>query len=113
LNIFFETVAEQFYAIWVNHEKVSDTVVTFTNDQIYCIDEFFKNKQELLLRIYGQDIIASVHKSGVVCQRIMMILSALRFLENDKILPQVLPASDQDANITRSLTNCFCKNEGE
>jgi hypothetical protein len=103
LDIFFETVAEQFYTIWVNHEKVSDTFVTFTDDQIFRIDEFFKNKQELLLRIYGQDIIASVHRSGVVCQRITMILSALRFLENNKILPQTLLVSEQDLDTSLNI----------
>jgi 5S rRNA maturation endonuclease (ribonuclease M5) len=103
LDIFFDSVAQKFNNIWVNHEKASNTFVKFTDEQIDRVDAFFKNKQQLLLAIYGPDIVASVHRSGVVCQRIAMILSALRHLEKNKLLPESLNVSEDDMYISLSI----------
>lgn len=105
LDNFFQMVSEQFYRIWLRHEEAQDTFIDLSEGQIQQIDHYFEDKLQVLSNIHGDDIVANVHRSCIICQRIMMILTALRSLEQNKALPTRLQVGDEDFTIALDITN--------
>ena len=103
LDDFFSKIADQYFQIWTNHQYATNTFINFTDDQIIKIDNYFSSKQRKLKDIYGEDIVASIHRGGVMCQRIAMILSAMRTLQTDRLLPSGINVADLDFNISLSI----------
>ena len=100
---FFKQVSETMLQIWLGNQSASDSLMLFNQDQIRKVDKFFASKQKSLNSIYGKDILASVNRSCIICQRFCMILTALRFLETNKKLPERLYFDDEDLNISLAL----------
>ncbi|HYD91446.1 MAG TPA: DUF3987 domain-containing protein, partial [Flavobacterium sp.] len=100
---FFKQVSAGFLQIWLDNEYAADTLILFNRDQIRRVDDYFSDKQKGLNDIYGSDILASVHRSCVICQRFCIILTALRYLEKNKQMPERLYISDEDVAISLSI----------
>lgn len=105
LDDFFADVASQYLKYWTEHQYATNTYINFTDAQIVKIDNYFATKQNALQQIYGQDIIPSVHRSGVVCQRIAMIFSALRNLQFNRLLPDYITVIDLDVDISLKIVD--------
>lgn len=106
---FFKHVSESMLQIWIQNQSASDTLMLFNKDQIRRVDEYFSSKQKSLNSIYGKDILASVNRSCIICQRFCMILTALRFLEKNKNLPERLYFDDEDLNISLALIDTLLR----
>ena len=103
LDEFFDGIAEQLYKVWMDHQFANNTFINFTDEQISRIDVYFAGNQKRLQAVYGQDIIANVHRSGVVCQRIVMILTALRCLQTNRLLPSSITVANVDLDISLAV----------
>jgi len=66
-------------------------------------NEWFSKKQEQLHHIYGEQIIASIRRLGLITFRIAMILTTMRYINHD--IPNELLCSDTDFNTALSITD--------
>jgi hypothetical protein len=102
---FFDAKAEQLLKIWLAMENGERTLVQFTHDQIENIDSYFERRQCRMVEVYGNDIAASVRRMCLNWQKVAMILTALRSVEQHEKLPSSLKVSDTDANIALALVD--------
>jgi hypothetical protein len=104
-ELFFDDKARQLLNIWLAMESTEGTMVQFSNDQTRNVDHYFESKLHRLVEVYGGDIAASVKRMCLSWQRIAMILTALRSVEQQENLPSVLYVSDNDARVALTLVN--------
>ncbi len=95
LDIYFKRLGLQFYELYKSL-KASDAIrFHMTKKQQREFNIFFDGIQREYSDLFGLDIVASVRRLGVITFRIIMILSALRIMDNGE-LPKVLTCCDDD-----------------
>jgi hypothetical protein len=104
-----EPISKQLLAL---HEMFRsaryDVTFSFTPEQCVEFNQFFAQLQSNYLENYGQHIVASIRRIGLISFRFAMILSALRLLERDGGLDCYhITCSDQDFRNALIITQCI------
>ena len=95
LDDYFTKLGEEFNDFYVTLKATGDIRFRFTADQASAFNEWFEKSQLEYAARYGDEMIASIRRMGLITFRIAMILSALRIMENGRFEP-VLICSDVD-----------------
>jgi Protein of unknown function (DUF3987) len=105
LKNLFEDASSYLKDVWSRHEGRRNTVIEFQSNQQQSLNAYFETKLEELYRGYGPDIVASLNRACLICYRVAIVLTTLRALETDKILPEKLCIDEIDYNIALSLVD--------
>lgn len=88
--------------------KESESVFHITKDQKLKFNQYFESQKEYYYQIYGGDMDSSVHRMGVCCFRIAMILSSIRCLYSGEI-PDDIYCEDMDFENALSICKVLIK----
>jgi hypothetical protein len=106
----FKELGEYLAEIWIRHQNQDDTNIYLSEKQIENLNSYFDKKFIELLERYGDEIAASVKRGGLVCYRLAMILTALKYLETSKVLPAEIEVSDNEFKISLSIIDTVLNN---
>lgn len=84
--------------------------VVFSKSQQEEFNQFFGELQTEQFGLYGDDLIASVRRLGLVCFRIAMVLTILRYEGSMPIidlLSQAIVVDDRDFKTAMTISNCL------
>ena len=81
LNTVFEELGQRFAEFYETLMKAHAMKFCLNAAQIVKFNAYFNALQERLFKLYGDPIIASVRRMGLICFRIAMILTTLRIME--------------------------------
>ena len=84
--------------------------VVFSKSQQAQFNQFFAELQTEQFGLYGDDLIASVRRLGLVCFRIAMVLTILRYEGSMPIidlLSQAIVVDDRDFKTAMTISNCL------
>lgn len=86
----------------------NDVNFTFTLSQQQRFNQFFEQIQNEYIENYGEHIIASIRRIGVITFRMAMILTALRLVgSGNRLHVYDLTCSDEDFSNTLIITQCI------
>lgn len=103
LDDYFTKLGEEFNDFYVTLKAAGDIRFRFTSDQASAFNEWFEKSQLEYAVRYGDEMIASIRRMGLITFRIAMILSALRIMENGRF-ESVLICSDVDFGNAMEIT---------
>ena len=95
LDDHFRTLGEEFHDFHTILSEYGTIRFHLTSDQQTRFNTFFERAQTQYVQEFGEDIIASVRRLGLITYRIAMILSALRIME-DGCVEDHLTCTDAD-----------------
>ena len=102
LNEYFASLGEEYYTFYQHLEELQATLpFYFTEDQQQRFNDSFSAHQADLYDVFGDDIVPSVRRLGLITYRIAMILTALRMMEDGDFYTDLI-CSDED--FTTALT---------
>lgn len=84
--------------------------ITFSKSQQAQFNQFFSELQTEQFGLYGDDLIASVRRLGLVCFRIAMVLTILRYegsMPIIELLSQAIVVDDRDFKTAITISNCL------
>ena len=90
--------------------KDSPIQVVFSKTQQAQFNQFFSELQTEQFGLYGDDLIASVRRLGLVCFRIAMVLTILRYegsMPIIELLSQAIVVDDRDFKTAITISNCL------
>ena len=98
----FQQIGRDFYRF---HKDLARQPISFslTRIQQQHFNEFFTSTQAQYAALYGDDIIASVRRLGLILFRFAMILTVLRQMEDDAFPP---PAGSDEGQPSEILLSC-------
>ena len=108
----FLAFGERFKQIYDELKKRQDhpIQVIFSPAQQAQFNKFFSELQLEQVGLYGDDMIACVRRLGLVCFRIAMVLTILRYEGSMPIidlLSQAIACDDRDFNTAMTMVNCL------
>lgn len=83
----------ELYQILVNSEDSIEIMNTIEQDEKFL--DFFQEMKDEIIQDVSRDLEGTVNRLGLICQRIMMILTSLRILESGEI-NTLYTVADQD-----------------
>ena len=102
LNEYFASLGEEYYTFYQHLEELQAPLpFYFTEDQQQRFNDSFSAHQADLYDVFGDDIVPSVRRLGLITYRIAMILTALRMMEDGDFYTDLI-CSDED--FTTALT---------
>ena len=114
-----KTIEEQFLEFGQRYKTIYDELVKrkdhpmqliFSKDQQVKFNSFFEELQIEQVGLYGDDMIAFVRRLGLVCFRIAMVLTILRYegcMPIIEPLSQAIVCDDRDFNTAMTIVNCL------
>lgn len=87
-------------------ERTNDIKFMLNLNQQKIFNEWFEEKQQQLFNIYGNDIVSSVRRLGLITFRIAMILSIIRKMEVDNVGSEII-CKDEDFDNSIEIVNCL------
>jgi hypothetical protein len=114
-----KTIDEQFLALGQRFKGIYDELVkrkdkpiqvVFSKSQQAQFNQFFSELQTEQFGLYGDDMIACVRRLGLVCFRIAMVLTILRYEGSMPIidlLSQAIVVDDRDFKTAMTISNCL------
>lgn len=104
LDAYFGKLGETFFSKVYKPLKTmaGDVMVVLTEAQEQRFNAFFEWAQQSYYALFGNDIVGSVRRLGLIAFRIAMILTALRLEEAERI-DEVLVCSDDDFNVAMTI----------
>ena len=98
----FKNLGEQIFGLYNDVQALKKVEFRLTPEQKNQFNSFFEDCQEECSFIFGDDIIASVRRMGLMAFRISMVLTILRILEDGEI-SNVQKCSDDDFNTALTM----------
>ncbi len=92
----YENAADYLNDFWLKNSSGKEAFVHFTKEQRDIVFEIFSDKLSTLYHRYGENIRASVNRLCVIIYRIAMILTVLRYWEQDKNLPSKILVKNEE-----------------
>ena len=108
LDEHFEHLGEQFFAFYKILEKSGEIRFALSKPQKEAFNAFFEQSQEEYYDMFGEDIVASVRRLGLITFRIAMILTTLRIMDGMDIAP-VIVCNDTDFNTSITMAKVLLK----
>lgn len=104
LDAYFGKLGETFFSKVYKPLKTmaGDVMVVLTEAQEQRFNAFFEWAQQSYYALFGNDIVGSVRRLGLIAFRIAMILTALR-LEDAEGIDAVLVCNDDDFNVAMTI----------
>ena len=104
LDAYFGKLGEVFFSKVYKPLKTmaGDVMVVLTEAQEARFNAFFEWAQQSYYALFGNDIVGSVRRLGLIAFRIAMILTALR-LEDAEGIDAVLVCNDDDFNVAMTI----------
>ena len=112
LDDYFLNLGNQFFAFYQTLQNSQPIRFSFTQPQQEEFNAFFEKKQNEFYYIFGEDIIASVRRLGLITFRIAMILTTLRIMEG-KDIAQVIVCDDTDFRTALIMAEVLLKHTGK
>ena len=94
LNTVFEELGQRFAEFHETLMKADAMKFCLNAAQIVKFNAYFNNLQKRLFKQYGDPIIASVRRMGLICFRIAMILTTLRIMETGDFGTDLICSND-------------------
>lgn len=87
LDKFFDAIGDEFFSLYETLNPSASVPIKFdlTAPQKTKLNKYFKELQQLCYQKYGDDMIPTVRRLGVVAFRLVMILTTLRTFEQGEI----------------------------
>ena len=105
---YFDELGKRFDYLYTKMQTAEPMKFRFTTPQEKEFNEFFSTVQVEYAQLYGLDIIGSIRRLGLITYRIAMVLSALRFIENEP-MQQIIFCSDTDFQNALSMVQVLLK----
>lgn len=89
--------------------------IVLSDEQKRQFNEYFEQLQSEQVHLYGDDLIAFVRRLGLICFRIIMLLTILRCLDRSPMLDplsQSLVCSDEDFETALEIIDCLVNHTG-
>ena len=106
LNVEFEELGQTFAGFHKSLTEAPYLRFCLRAGQIIRFNDYFERLQNRLYSQYGDDIIASVRRMGLIFYRIAMILSTLRLMETGDFYTNMV-CSDQDFSSTMNIVDAI------
>ena len=105
----FEKMGEDLYIVYLKLAARKDNLrFKLTPGQKRKFNSFFEDLQNEQVAMFGDDIVASVRRLGLIAFRIAMVLTALRFIADSTVdiqnIPEVI-CDDRDYEIAITMVN--------
>lgn len=100
----YEKATEYISKLWKVQAIKNGTVIRTPEFLAQRQTDFFTEKLETLRLEYGNDIVASVRRHGLICYRIIMLLSIFRYLEDNEWLSECIEVTEQDVDLALVIT---------
>lgn len=109
LEEYFDNLGLRFYEFYKKLIDYNQTIrVCLTKSQQDSFNEYFKQAQSDYYYMFGEHIVASVRRLGLIMFRIIMILTALRYMDKNELSP-IMTCSDTDFNIALTMIKVLFK----
>ena len=95
LDEFFDEIGEEFFQLYELLKNAVPIKFELLTSQKEKFNKYFDEMQLICFRQYGEDMIPTVRRLGLVTVRIAMIFTALRILE-DGVISTHITCSDED-----------------
>lgn len=106
---YFNQLGLRFYEFYKQLKEYNQPIrVSLTESQQKGFNQLFKQLQFDYYYMFGEDIVPSVRRLGLITFRIIMVLTALRYMDNNNIT-QVMVCSDTDYNIAITMLKVLLK----
>lgn len=107
LDEHFEALGEEYLALY---HRLQQCPVTFvlTPEQQVRFNAHFAEVQREYAELYGDDLIASVRRLGLICYRLAMVLTVVRLLNQDYTL-----GADPRSEKLHSVSVTLCSSDGD
>ena len=104
LNAHFSALGREYHVFYNYLKDIPDALrFRFTQEQCDRFNAFFEARQLRIYRTWGDEMIATVRRMGLICFRMAMILSVLRMMETgDLVTPPVCLDEDFETAISMS-----------
>lgn len=103
LNEIFTRFGDEFYEFYNILKASTNRRFHVTPEQRERFNTFFEENQKNLYNMFGNDIIASIRRLGLICFRIAMILTVLRGMETGDCYSELV-CSDEDFDNAMTIT---------
>lgn len=105
----FEKMGEDLYIVYLKLAARKENLrFKLTPGQKRKFNSFFEDLQNEQVAMFGDDIVASVRRLGLIAFRIAMVLTALRFIDDSTVdiqnIPEVI-CDDRDYEIAMTMVN--------
>lgn len=105
---YFNELGEEVYEFFDKLMDLDkDIDFDFTSDQWEIFHEYFDGWFNNSLGLFGEEILASIKRLGLITFKIAMILSACRLMDEEE-LPHTIYCSDEDFETSIKIASC-CK----
>ena len=113
----FLRLGERFFCIYRKLNERHDQPIEFllNNEQQELFNSYFEELQREQSSLLGDDLVASVRRLGLVCFRIAMVLTVLRYEEHPELLDepsQSVVCSNDDFQTAMTIVNCLINHTG-
>lgn len=114
-----KTIDDIFLGFGLRYKQIYDELMRRKEDPIQVVfsvpqqnqfNKFFEELQLEQVGLYGDDMIACVRRLGLVCFRIAMVLTILRFegrMPLIEMLSHAIACDDRDFNTAMTIANCL------
>ena len=105
----FEKMGKDLYIVYLKLAARKENLrFKLTPGQKRKFNNFFEDLQNEQVAMFGDDIVASVRRLGLIAFRIAMVLTALRFIDDSTVdiqnIPEVI-CDDRDYEIAMTMVN--------
>ena len=106
---YFNTLGEEYFGFYQQLEGLQNPLpFYFTEPQQEQFNSTFESYQASLYEVFGNDIIPSVRRLGLITYRIAMVLTALRIMEDGDFYTDLI-CSDEDFNTALTISEVLIR----
>lgn len=105
LNQFFTQLGEEYFSFYEQLDSFTSPLsFSLTENQQKRFNATFEERQTELYQVFGDDIIPSVRRLGLITFRIAMVLTALRMMEHGDFFSELV-CSDEDFDTALTISD--------
>ena len=113
----FLQFGERYYRIYHKLSERNDRSIEFllSKEQQQQFNSYFEELQLEQWSLHGDDLVACVRRLGLVCFRLAMVLTVLRYEEHPELLDepsQSVVCSNEDFQTAMTIVNCLINHTG-
>lgn len=112
LDTGFQDLGRQFFPFYEQLCAMAPKRFSLTAEQAVRFNAYLEQAQSESYATFGEDIIATVSRQGLICFRIAMILTTLRIMEDGDFYSDLI-CSDEDFETALTMTDVFLHHAGK
>lgn len=106
LDIIFDDIGQRVLKHYQHWQEWGDVLFELTESQIERFNKFFSAQQDSFIDSYGDGMLGSIRRLGLVAFRISMILSVLRTMDTGEVTNHLV-CSDTDFDCSIEIVKCL------